>query len=78
MSQRLPMVTADEVIRVIEKIGFTLARQSGSHRIYRSSVGKRITVPYHKGKILHPKVLTSILKNANLSREEFKKFLVEW
>ena len=77
MSQRLPRVTADEVIRVIEKIGFTLARQSGSHRIYRSSAGKRITVPYHKGKILHPKVLASILKDANLSREEFKNLLVE-
>ena len=77
MSQRLPRVTADEVIRVIEKVGFTLARQSGSHRIYRSSAGKRITVPYHKGKVLHPKVLASILKDANLSREEFKNLLVE-
>ena len=77
MSQRLPRVTADEVIRVIEKVGFTLARQSGSHRIYRSSAGRRITVPYHKGKILHPKVLASILKDANLSREELKNLLVE-
>ena len=77
MSQRLPRVTADEVIRVIEKVGFSLARQSGSHRIYRSSAGKRITVPYHKGKILHPKVLASILKDANLSREELKNLLVE-
>jgi predicted RNA binding protein YcfA (HicA-like mRNA interferase family) len=76
VSQRLPRVTADEVIRVIEKVGFTLTRQSGSHRIYRSSAGKRITVPYHKGKILHPKVLVSILKDANLSREEFKNLLV--
>ena len=74
---RLSRVTANEVIRVIEKVGFTLARQSGSHRIYKSSAGKRITVPYHKGKILHPKVLTSILKDANLNREEFKNLLVE-
>jgi len=77
VSQRLPKVTADEIIRVLEKVGFALARQSGSHRIYRSSTGKRITVPYHKGKILHPKVLASILKDANLSREEFKNLLVE-
>ncbi len=77
MSQRLPRVTADEVIRVIEKVGFTLTRQSGSHRIYRSSASKRITVPYHKGKILHPKVLASILKDADLSREEFKNLLTE-
>ena len=76
MSQRLPRVTADEIIRVLEKIDFALVRQSGSHKIYRSSTGKRVTVPYHKGKILHPKVLTSILRDANLSREDFKNLLV--
>ena len=75
MSQRLPKVTADEIIRVLEKAGFTLVRQSGSHKIYRSSAGKRATVPYHKGKILHPKVLASILKDANLSREDFQNLL---
>ncbi len=77
MSQRLPRVTADEIIRVLEKTGFTLARQSGSHKIYRSSTGKRVTLPYHKGKVLHPKVLASILKDANLSREDLKNKLVE-
>ncbi len=76
MSQRLPRVTADEIIRVLEKVGFTLARQSGSHKIYKSSTGKRVTVPYHKGKVLHPKVLASILKDADLSREDFKGLVV--
>jgi len=78
VSQRLPRVTADEIIRVLEKVGFALARQSGSHKIYKSSAGKRATVPYHKGKVLHPKVLVSILKDANLSREEFKSLLEEY
>jgi len=76
MSQRLPKVTADEIIRVLEKAGFTLARQSGSHKIYKSSTGKRVTIPYHKGKVLHPKVLASILKDADLSRENLKNLLV--
>ncbi len=31
MSEKLPRVSAKEVIRVFEKIGFRLARQSGSH-----------------------------------------------
>jgi len=77
VSQRLPRVTADEVIQVLEKVGFALARQTGSHKIYRSSAGKRVTVPYHKGRVLHPKVLASILKDANLGREEFKNLLVK-
>jgi predicted RNA binding protein YcfA (HicA-like mRNA interferase family) len=77
VSQRLPRVTADEIIRVLEKVSFALARQSGSHKIYKSSTGKRVTVPYHKGKVLHPKVLASILKDADLSREDLKSLLVE-
>ena len=77
MSQRLPRVTAGEIIRVLEKAGFALARQSGSHKIYKSSTGKRVTVPYHRGKNLHPKVLVSILKDADLSREDLKNLLVE-
>jgi len=76
VSQRLPRVNADEIIRVLEKVGFTLARQSGSHKIYKSSTGKRVTVPYHKGRVLHSKVLVSILKDADLSREDLKNLLM--
>lgn len=77
MSQRLPKVTADEIIRVLKKAGFTLARQSGSHKIYKGSTGKRVTIPYHKGKVLHPKMLASILKDADLSRENLKNLLAK-
>ena len=72
MTQKLPRVTAGEVIKVLEKNGFFLARQSGSHKIYKNIEGKRVTVPYHSGKILHPKVLSSILKDANLTLDKFK------
>jgi predicted RNA binding protein YcfA (HicA-like mRNA interferase family) len=44
--------------------------QSGSHIIYKNSDGKRVTVPFHAGKILHPKVLESILPDADLKPEE--------
>jgi len=73
MTQKLPRVTAGEVIKVLEKTGFFLARQSGSHMIYKNIEGKRVTVPYHSGKILHPKVLSSILKDANLTLDKFKE-----
>ncbi|HKP53735.1 MAG TPA: type II toxin-antitoxin system HicA family toxin [Chloroflexia bacterium] len=71
MSPPLPHVTAAQVIRVLEKRGFNLVRQSGSHKIYKNSAGNRVTVPFHSGKILHPKVLTSILADAGLSVEQF-------
>lgn len=75
MSEKLPRITADVVIRVLEKAGFKLSRQSGSHKIYKNLAGKRVTVPYHKGRILHPKVLSNILKDAQLSKEDFIKIL---
>ena len=50
MSGKLPRVTASDVIKVLEKIGFSLTRKSGSHKIYKNKSGKRATVPYHAGK----------------------------
>ncbi len=68
---KLPRVTAAELITVIEKIGFSLSRQSGSHKIFKNSESKRITIPYHTGKTLHPKILSSILKDTGLTIERF-------
>ena len=75
MSQRLPRLTADEVTKALERLGFSLARQSGSHKIYKNAQGKRVTLPYHKGEVLHPKVLKSMLKDAEVGRDEFLKLL---
>jgi predicted RNA binding protein YcfA (HicA-like mRNA interferase family) len=71
LSPRLPRVNVNEVIRVLEKIGFVLTRQSGSHKIYKNDEGRRATVAYHGSTILKPKTLKSILNDANLTVEEF-------
>ncbi len=60
---------------VMEKLGFSLTRQSGSHQIYKNAAGKRATIPFHAAKILHPKVLKSILRDAELSAEDLEKLL---
>ncbi|CAN5439588.1 hypothetical protein BH10ACI1_BH10ACI1_14350 [soil metagenome] len=75
MSEKVPRVTASEIIKVLEKCGFALARQSGSHKIYKNAEGRRATVPFHSAKILHPKVLKSIMNEADLSFEDLKKYL---
>ncbi len=75
MTEKLPRITSAETIRALEKAGFYFSRQSGSHKIYKNKDGKRTTVPYHSGKILHPKTLKSILRDANLTIEEFNNLL---
>jgi predicted RNA binding protein YcfA (HicA-like mRNA interferase family) len=72
---RLPRLTAREIITVLETVGFSLARQSGSHMIYKNPTGKRVTVPFHGSKILHPKVLRSILRDAGIEPEALEALL---
>jgi predicted RNA binding protein YcfA (HicA-like mRNA interferase family) len=72
---KLPRLTAREIVAALEKIGFALARQSGSHMIYKNAAGKRVTVPFHGAKILHPKVLKSILRDAAITPEDLEKLL---
>ena len=75
MNERLPRITSAEIIKVLKKTGFFLSRQSGSHKIYKNKEGKRTTVPYHSGKVLHPKILKSILKDADLTIDELKTLI---
>ena len=49
---RTPRVDAMKVSGVLEKHGYLLIRQSGSHRIYKNSEGIRITLPIHSGCVL--------------------------
>ena len=66
-------MTAEEIIAVLIRSGFIFTRQSGSHKIYKNSAGKRVTVPYHTGKVLHPKLLKSILRDAGIDPEKSRE-----
>lgn len=76
MSKKVPALTARDIIKVLEKVGFRQTRQSGSHAIYRRDEDKRRTVvPIHSKKTLKRKTLKSILDDANLSLDDLKKWL---
>lgn len=75
MTRGLPKLTAKEIITILEKLGFSFSRQSGSHKIYKNKEGKRATVPFHAGKILHPKVLKSIMRDADIEKERLENLL---
>lgn len=58
-----------ELIRVIEKDGWTLHSQKGSHRQYKhQQKAGRVTIPGHPGDDVHPKTLASILKQAQIEK----------
>ena len=70
MTKKLPRLTAQELIKALKKLGFLESRTSGSHRIYKKE-SKRIVVPFHSGKIIHPKIVKDVLKVCDLSLDEF-------
>lgn len=43
--------------------------------IYKNAAGKRVTIPFHAGKILNPKLLKSILRDAEISVEKLESLL---
>jgi len=44
--------------------------------IYKNAAGKRVTIPFHSSKILHPKILKSILRDADIGIEKLKDLLL--
>ena len=51
MNQRLPALTAREVIRALEHAGFVVSRTSGSHcrLIHVRDPARKVTIPVHSG-----------------------------
>ena len=75
MSKRLPAVKPREAIRALEKAGWRVHRQKGSHvSMHKEGVPTLITIPMHTGDI--PKgTLHAIVEDAGLTIEQFLEFL---
>jgi predicted RNA binding protein YcfA (HicA-like mRNA interferase family) len=72
MPPKASVLTAREVIRLLEKHGFVLDHSTGSHRLYyQPGTGRRVTVPFHRGD-LPIGTLLAILKASGIPREEWK------
>jgi len=69
---KLPSLTSQKVVKILERKGFVLDRSKGSHRVYYNSENKRrVIIPYHK-KNLPKGTLMEILRQAGISKEELK------
>jgi len=64
------------VIRALERDGWRLIRTSGSHNQYKHLEKPGVvTVPDHAGETLYPKLLKSILRQVDLTVEEFDELI---
>ncbi len=61
MLPKLLRITAVEAETMLLANGFALIRSKGSHRIYCKK-GVRFVLPFHNGKILHPKITKELVR----------------
>ncbi len=58
---RLPRVTGKDIVRALQKKGFSVDRTRGSHVFLKHPDGRATAVPVHPGETLGPGLLRSIL-----------------
>jgi predicted RNA binding protein YcfA (HicA-like mRNA interferase family) len=70
---KLPVISGDECIKALERLGYYVARTKGDHVRLRCPGRNPVTVPKHKE--LDPGTLRSIIRVAELSVREFLELL---
>lgn len=70
---KLPVVSCNDVIKVLAKIGYYVRDQKGSHIHLRHPYRKPLTIPNHK--TIARGTLRAIIKAAELNTNEFMKLL---
>ena len=71
---KLPRISGRKCVKALQKAGFLLKRQEGSHLILRrNDPFAQVVVPNHKE--LDRGTLRAIIRQAGLSVDEFIKFL---
>lgn len=68
---RLPLLSANDVVKALSKIGYQFDHQSGSHVILRnrSPPHRRVTVPNHKA--IAKGTLRAIISEVGLEVDQF-------
>jgi len=72
---RLPRLTGQAMVRALSSAGFEVVRQRGSHVFLKHADGRSTVVPVHAGEVLGPGIMSKILRDTELSREEFRRLL---
>jgi len=77
MPPKLPVLKPKEVIAALLRAGFYIHHQKGSHArlLHRTIPGLHVTVPIHSKDIPPSLLKHRILKQANLSEDEFLRLL---
>ena len=65
-----PALSGKKLVRILKKSGFEVIRTKGSHNFLRHSDGRSTTVPVHSNETLGTGILSKILKDCELNRND--------
>ena len=75
MSTKTPVVTGDQLIRVLRRIGFRISTVVGSHHVLRHADGRSTSVPVHAGRTLKRGTLAAVLHDADMTPDDLRRLL---
>jgi predicted RNA binding protein YcfA (HicA-like mRNA interferase family) len=71
----LPSVRGKDLIAALKKTGVEVVRVKGSHHFLKHQDGRTTVVPVHAGETIGPGLLSKILRDCDLGREDLGKLL---
>lgn len=76
MSEKLPVISGKDLIKLLEKLGFIVTRINGSHHRMKHVDGRITTIPVHKNDPIPKGLLRKILReDIKMTSEELKDYL---
>lgn len=75
MAGSVPVLPGTDVVKALERAGFTVVRVSGSHQFLRHADGRTVVLPVHAGRDMPKGTLRNILGIIGMSVEELRSFL---
>ena len=72
---KLKRLRAKELIKMLARIGFDVVRIKGSHHFLKHTDGRTTVVPVHSGEIIGPGLLSKILRDCELTKEDLEKLI---
>jgi predicted RNA binding protein YcfA (HicA-like mRNA interferase family) len=72
---KLPNATGEELIAALQKVGFCIVRQKGSHVRMRHEDNRVASIPVHARKTIGKGLLVKILRDADLTKNELIELL---
>ena len=72
---KLPRITGQQAIAALRKARFEVVRVRGSHHFLRHIDGRRTVVPVHRGEVIGPGLMSKILRDCEMTRDELLRLL---